>query len=435
MIPLLLACVSFVAQEPQSRPASAPRSPNLVVIVADDLGYGELGCYGGKEIPTPNIDALARSGVRMTQGYVSCPVCAPTRAGMLTGRYQQRFGLELNPGPAGNAEADYGLPKEEKTIAERLRANGYATGMVGKWHLGYREGSRPTERGFAEFFGFLGGAHAYRIAQANTPNNPILRGTEPAPSGAYLTEAFAREAVEFVARHAKEPFFLYLPFNAVHAPLQAPAKYTQRFEKIADEKRRTFAAMLSALDDAVGNVVAKLDELKLRDDTVIVFFSDNGGPTPSTTSGNGSLRGTKAQVFEGGIRVPFCIAWPGHVPAGKSFDHPVSTLDITPTLLAAARIKTSDELDGKDLVPFLREENKERPHEALFWRFGEQWAVRVGDWKLLKLRAGEPMLFDLAHDPSEAHDLLGEQPHKRKELEERYGSWTKLLIAPRWRRG
>ena len=260
-------------------------------------------------------------------------------------------------------------------------------------------------------------------------------GGEPAPRGAYLTEAFAREAVEFVARHAKEPFFLYLPFNAVHAPLQAPAKYTQRFEKIADEKRRTFAAMLSALDDAVGNVVAKLDELKLRDDTVIVFFSDNGGPTPSTTSGNGSLRGTKAQVFEGGIRVPFCIAWPGHVPAGKSFDHPVSTLDITPTLLAAARIKTSDELDGKDLVPFLREENKERPHEALFWRFGEQWAVRVGDWKLLKLRAGEPMLFDLAHDPSEAHDLLGEQPHKRKELEERYGSWTKLLIAPRWRRG
>ena len=275
------------------------KRPNVVLIVADDLGYGELGCYGGKEIPTPNIDAIAAGGVRFTNGYVSCPVCSPTRAGLLTGRYQQRFGHEFNPGQSAAVNAIFGLPKTETTLADRMKKAGYATGIVGKWHLGANPGYRPTERGFDEFYGFLGGAHAYFEPGKN---RTIFRGTEPVDEGRYLTEAIAEEAVGFVDRNQNTPFFLYVSFNAVHAPLQVPDKYLQRFDTITDAKRRTFAGMLSALDDGVGKVIGCLDQLGLQNDTMIFFISDNGGPTPSTTSGNGPLQGFKGQVLEGGIQ-------------------------------------------------------------------------------------------------------------------------------------
>ena len=314
----LFVLFSGIASGQSSPGGAAGQSvrPNIVVIVADDLGYGELGCQGHKDIPTPHIDSIAKNGVRFTSGYVSCPVCSPTRAGLMTGRYQQRFGHEFNLGPMDNASDTFGLVREEKTLAERLKAAGYATGMVGKWHLGTKSGLRPTERGFDEYFGFLGGAHPY-LRERRRGNNQILRGTEPVSEPAYLTDAFGREAVAFIDHHKGAPFFLYLAFNAVHAPLQTTADYRKRFPSVKDEKRQTFSAMLSAMDDAVGKVLGTIHDSGLDAKTLVFFISDNGGPTPQTTSRNDPLRGTKTTTWEGGIRIPYMIQWKGHVPAGK----------------------------------------------------------------------------------------------------------------------
>jgi arylsulfatase A-like enzyme len=443
--------------------AAAPR-PNILVIVADDLGYGELGCQGHNDVPTPHIDSIARNGVRFTSGYVSCPVCSPTRAGLMTGRYQQRFGHEFNPGPVDDASDRFGLVRDEKTLAERLKAAGYATGMVGKWHLGTKEGLRPTERGFDEFFGFLGGAHPY-LGERRRRNNEVMRGSERVSEPAYLTDAFGREAVAFIDHHKSEPFFLYLAFNAVHAPLQATGDYRKRFPKVKDEKRQTFSAMLSAMDDAVGAVLAKLHASELDENTLIFFISDNGGPTPQTTSRNDPLRGTKTTTWEGGIRIPYIIQWKGHLPAGKVDDRPVISLDIHPTALAAAGVTAQPEkkLDGVNLLPFLDGTSKNPPHEFLFWRFGNQMAVRKGDWKLTEAAprppAGSPaaaqddaearqllrrrrrparattaQLFNLAQDIGESRDLSADHPDTVKELMDAWQQWNSELMAPRWTR-
>src|SRR5437764_3813048 len=256
---------------------AAQRQPNILIVVADDLGWGELSCQGNPQIPTPNIDSLARNGVRFTSGYVSGPYCSPTRAALMTGRYQQRFGHEFNPGPAQASPANFGLSLEEKTIGNRFKAEGYATGWFGKSHLGYLPQFHPLKRGFDEYFGFLGGAHDYLDA-AGDKHNPILRGTTPVDNIDYTTDAFGREAVAFIEKHRAEPWLCYLPFNAVHAPLESIEKYLARFQKIEDKRRRTFAAMLSAMDDAIGSVVGKLRERNLEENTLIFFFSDNGGP-------------------------------------------------------------------------------------------------------------------------------------------------------------
>ncbi len=411
----------------------AARKPNIVLIVADDLGYAELGIQGNKDIPTPNIDSIARAGVRFTNGYVSCPVCSPTRAGMATGRYQQRFGHEFNPGPAAAADDQFGLPLTETTLAARLKAEGYATGMFGKWHLGYRPEYHPQKRGFDEFFGFLGGAHSYVDALGDRAN-PIMRGTQPVDEKEYTTNAFAREALSFIDRHQREPFFLYLPFNAVHAPLQGLQSYLARFSNIQDERRRTFAAMHACMDDAVGRVLKMLRDTKQEENTLIFFISDNGGPTLSTTSGNLPLRGFKGQVLEGGIRVPFMAQWKGRIPAGKVYDLPVISLDIHPTAVAAAggKIPPGAKLDGVDLLPYLTGKNPAPPHAKLYWRFGQQWAIRSGDWKLLHMSEEQPELYDLAHDIGEKTNLASAKPEKAKELEAAYGDWNRQMIAPLW---
>jgi arylsulfatase A-like enzyme len=432
---LMLALTAMVACPAILRADEAPRRPNIVLIVADDLGYGELGCQGRtKEIPTPNIDSLAKNGTRFTSGYVSCPVCSPTRAGLMTGRYQQRFGHEFNPGGAEGAAENFGLPLTEATLPQRLKAAGYATGMVGKWHLGNRPEYLPLRRGFDEFFGFLGGAHSYVDARADG-RNPILRGTEPVDEKLYLTDAFAREAVAFVDRHKAEPFFLYLAFNAVHNPLQAPQKYQDRFPSIEDPKRRTFAAMLSAQDDAVGAVLSRLREAGLEGNTLIFYISDNGGPTPQTTSKNDPLGGRKGQVFEGGIRVPFLVQWKGHLPAGKVDDRPVIALDIHPTALAAAGAPApaGAKLDGVDLLPFLSGRSEGAPHDSLFWRFGAQSAVRQGDWKLVKQTGDPARLYDLSKDIGESRDLAAEEPSVVKALEGALAAWDAQLEQPRWK--
>jgi len=412
---------------------SIGKKPNIILIVADDLGYGELGCQGNKEIPTPNIDSIARNGVRFTQAYVTAPLCSPSRAGLMTGRYQQRFGHEFNPGKPTNPSEDFGLPLSETLLPARLKELGYKTGMVGKWHLGSKPDFHPQKRGFDEFFGFLGGAHAYLRTDAGA--DPILRGTEPVSEQEYLTDAFAREAEAFIERHHEETFFLYLPFNAVHMPLQSIQKYLDRFPHIKDEKRKTFAAMASAMDDAVGRVLKKVRKHKLEENTLLFFISDNGGPTLTTTSSNAPLRGYKAQVLEGGIRLPFMMQWKGQVRAGKVYELPVSSLDIHATALVAAggAVTPDKKLDGADLLPFLAGKNSARPHDTLCWRMGEKCAIRHGDWKLVKEQGEkEWSLYNLAEDKGEKENLAAKFPARIQELSGLYAAWEKQLQQPKW---
>jgi arylsulfatase A-like enzyme len=449
--------------------------PNIVVIVGDDMGYADIGVHGCPDIPTPNIDALANAGVRCTSGYVSGPYCSPTRAGLLTGRYQTRFGHEFNPGnnqrqqrarqaaqaeqnpPTQPAQASerprrgagrtrIGLPLSETTIADRLKAAGYATGLVGKWHLGGGNQFRPQRRGFDEFYGFLAGAHPYFPGQGPA----ILRGNEQIDEKEYLTDALGREAVDFIDKHRQEPFFLYLSFNAVHTPMHAAEVRLAKFKSIDDERRRTYAAMMSAIDDAIGAVLEKLRDAKLEDNTVLFFISDNGGPTMPGTSGNASkndpLRGSKRTTLEGGIRVPYFVKWPGKLPAGKVYDQPVIQLDILPTALAAAQvdIPSDADIDGVNLLPYLSGENAEPPHGALYWRFGQQMAIRQGDWKLVRYdprvdgatgRATESKLYNLAADIGENNNLIDEEPERAAALQAAWDDWNKANVPPLWRDG
>ncbi|PWU20451.1 MAG: sulfatase [Verrucomicrobia bacterium] len=427
--------------------SAAERKPNILVIVADDLGYGELSCQGNPQIPTPQIDSLARNGVRFTSGYVSGPYCSPTRAALMTGRYQQRYGHEFNPGPAQAADVHFGLSLKEKTIGNRFKELGYATGWFGKSHLGYLPEYHPLKRGFDEYFGFLGGAHDYLDAAADG-HNPILRGTNRVSNIDYTTDAFGREAVAFIEKHKAEPWLCYFPFNAVHAPLESTEKYLSRFDKIEQTKRRTFAAMLSAMDDAVGAVLAKLREYHLEEDTLIFFISDNGGPTRQTTSGNGPLRGFKAQTWEGGIRVPWIIQWKGHITPGQVDDRPVIQMDILPTALAAAGVSCDAgwKLDGVNLLPYVTGSKSAPPHEALYWRFGQQIAIRMGDWKLVKAPGGgtgpgeqtgkastaNAQLYNLKKDIGEKENLAETEPGKFKELAAAWDKWNAELVDPLW---
>ena len=413
---------------------AAERKPNILVIVADDQGYADLGVQGAKDIPTPNIDSIARKGVRFTDGYVSCPICSPTRAGIQTGRYQNRFGHETNPGPEALAASNFGMPRSETTIAERLKTVGYATGLVGKWHLGYRPELTPTERGYSGFFGFLGGAHEY-LHNPQARRNDLFRGTTPIVEKSYLTEAFGREASAFIERHRETPFFLMVTFNAIHTPQQATEKYLQRFPDISDPIRKNCAAMLSAMDDAVGGILSTLRGHGLEKDTLIFYVSDNGGPTASNGSRNAPFSGGKTMLLEGGIRVPFLAQWPGVIPAGLTYSKPVISLDIHPTCLAAAGyrepVSAEKSLDGVDLLPYLSGKQQGVPHEVLYWRFLPQYAIRKGNYKLLRM-GGREQLFDLASDPGEKHDLLKEKAEVAAELRGLLDRWDSKLAPPAW---
>ena len=434
LISLLVVFIAVVGQ-------AAPQRPNIILIVGDDMGYADISLHGSKEIPTPHIDSLAKNGVRCSSGYVSGPYCSPTRAALLTGRYQQRFGHEFNPGPPTATNIDVGLSLKEKTLADRLKAAGYATALVGKWHLGHDKKFHPLNRGFQEYFGFLGGAHSYTNALVDG-NNPVMRGFEKVDEKEYLTEALGREAVAFIDRNKAKPFFLYLAFNAVHTPMHATPKYLDRFQNIADPKRRTYAAMMSAMDDAIGRVLGTLKEKKLEENTLVFFVSDNGGP-PGNSSTNGVLRGHKASTWEGGIRVPFLWQWKGQLPAGKVYDQPVIQLDFPATALAAAGVETEDKLDGVNLLPFLSGKKKGAPHDALYWRFGEQMAIRKGDWKLVKAGRAAPrgdssekqLLINLAKDIGEQNDLSEKEPKKVKELQAAWDKWNAELVPAQWKPG
>lgn len=410
---------------------SEPSKPNVVIILADDLGYADVGFHGCKDIPTPQLDRLARQGVQFSNGYVSGPYCSPTRAGLLTGRYQQRFGHEFNSGPPPIPD-EFGLPVEERTIADRLHDLGYVNSLIGKWHLGSASWFLPQKRGFDEFFGFLEGQHSYLPGTDGAL--PIYRGTTEVAEKEYLTDAFTREAVEFIERQQDRPFFLYLAYNAVHTPQDPHPKYYPQFSGIQDERRRNFAARLTAMDQGVGAVLDKLTRLKLDERTIVVFLSDNGAP-PSIGSSNAPLRGKKATTWEGGIRVPFTIRWPGRIPSGLVYDEPVIQLDLLPTILAAAgqTVTDADALDGVNLVPYLTKQKAGTPHEYLYWRFGRQFAIRRQDWKLVKGRdETQARLYDLKNDIGEERDLASVHPQIVRELADKYEAWNKTLQPPRW---
>ncbi len=426
----MLGCSLGAAETPALK-------PNILLIVGDDMGYADVGFHNCKDIPTPNLDALAASGVRFTNGYVSGPYCSPTRAGMLTGRYQERFGHEFNP------SGKNGLPVTETTIADRLKAAGYATGLVGKWHLGAQPEMQPQKRGFDEFFGFLGGSHSY----FNTAG--ILRGSEPVKELDYTTDAFGREAVSFIELHRKQPWFLYLAFNAVHTPMDATDDRLAKFTNIGNKQRRTYDAMMLAMDEAIGAVRKKLVSSGLEKNTLVFFISDNGGPTMKGATVNGSsnlpLRGSKRTTLEGGIRVPFVLSWMGRVKPGV-YELPTIQLDLTATALAAAGVDIKPEwkLDGVDLLPFLSGAKIGAPHEALYWRFGEQMAIRRGDFKLVRYDAhvdGQegrgtpvtaPKLYNLAADIGETKDLASEMSQKVQELQTQWDAWNATLMRPLW---
>jgi len=400
--------------------------PNVVLIVSDDQGYADASCYDHpKQVNTPNIDRLAAEGVRLTDGYASAYVCAPTRAGLLTGRYQQRFGFYTG------GDSRVGLPLSEVTVADLLKKEGYATGVVGKWHLGLEPQYRPLRRGFDEFYGFLGhGAHDYFKLQITDDYTSIYRNNEPINDTGYLTDNLAREAVSFIERHHRRPFFLYLPFNAVHWPLQAPQDYIKRFNT-GDENRDIYLAMLTSMDEAIGKVLDALERTGVDSNTLVIFFSDNGGARKNFAD-NGVLRDYKQGVYEGGIRVPFIVRWPGNLPKAAVCSEPIISVDVVPTILSAAGVDIPRDrvYDGKNMLPVLRGGSKEPLHTALFWDDGaSQWAARSGKWKLT-CREGSLELYDLGADISERHNLAAEKPQVVKELKNLHSQWHRKMAEP-----
>ncbi len=413
--------------------AETTQRPNVVLILADDLGYADVGFQGAQDIPTPNLDRLAGEGVQCTHGYSAHPFCSPMRASLMTGRYQHRFGYERNI--AYDTQNRYmGLPTQETTIAARLKKHGYATGMVGKWHLGAARPFHPRHRGFDFFYGFLGGGHDYFQVDLLKPTGegyfqPLQRDGQPQALAGYLTTVLTAQAVDFIQTNRDGPFFLYVAYNAPHTPMQAPREDLADFAAIENPKRRTYAAMVRSMDRGIGQILECLNDLGLRQNTLVMFLSDNGGPENANGSCNDPLRGQKGDLYEGGIRVPFVANWPTVLPVGTRYEHPVNSIDLACTALAAGGIKVeTDRLEGKDLIPYWRDEKQQVPHEALFWRKegGNEWAVRSANWKLIgSRRDGRRELYDLAADPSEQTNVAEQYPAEVERLQQQYEEWNR----------
>ena len=432
---LRLSALSLFSAALPERAAAAPetgRKPNIVLFVADDMGFADCGITGCKDIPTPNIDALARNGARFTNGYTSGCVCSPTRAGLISGRYQQRVGFEANAeGKASTDHVPRALDIKQVTFPQRMKALGYATGLFGKWHLGAEEGYLPTQRGFDSFYGIL--PHGLGARGPNGEPPPTYRGTAITETPKNHMEAFCNEALSFVDQHAKEPFLLYLPFTAVHAPFVGPQPWLDQHDAAAPAGRRKYGADLRQMDDIIGRVMARLRERSLEENTLVFFFSDNGGP--GGAADNTPFRGTKWTLWEGGIHVPFVAQWKGRIPAGRTLVQPVIQVDIAATALAAAGVSPQADwkLDGANLLPLLEGASDATPHDALYWRFGVQYAVRQGEWKLVKPSLDDPPhLFNLTQDIGEKNDLAATQPDRVKQLQALWEAWNADNEPPRW---
>ncbi|TWU67707.1 Arylsulfatase [Crateriforma conspicua] len=433
--------------------------PNFVILIADDLGYGETGMMGRDDVPTPAIDALAADGVRCTSAYVTSSYCAPSRAGFMTGRYQSRFGADDNPTGKRNLSPEAGIPESETTFIKRLDDAGYRTALVGKWHCGTAPQRIPTRRGFDQFFGFLHEGHYYvpgppyndvltmirdkslqqgtrtrtgdlirgNYAPINEPpydaDNPLLISDEsgklnPVDVDVYLTDAITQQATKFIAQPSQDPFCLVVAYNAVHSPMQALLEDLSHLSRIEDVQRRIFAGMLIALDRSVGQIRQSLRDAGVDEQTMIVFLSDNGGPTKELTSSNGPLRDGKGSVYEGGLRVPMVWTYPGTFPAGRVEPRTVVSLDVAATALDLAGLEVPADMDGRSLAQWFNDPLAKTPHHELFWRMPRgKAAFRKGDWKIVRPKAGEPFeLYHLRADVAESKNLASQYPDVMKDL-------------------
>lgn len=469
----------------EKAPQDTSRKPNVIIIIADDLGKYDLSVYGGKLVKTPYIDSIGLQGAVCTEGYVTSPICSPSRAALMTGRYQQRFGHEFQPkgryirnrfeyymfkifmqkdGWIPNDAMEFpseedihkqGLPLSEITLPEMLKKYGYATAITGKWHLGEQPDFVPRKRGFDYHYGIY---EAYTLyadpADKNVVSHhcaefsdqmmwksgrkgphAIRRDDEIIEEKAYLTDEIAREAVQFIDKNKSKPFFLYASFTAPHVPLQVTKKYYDQFAHIKEEPTRVYYAMIAALDDAVGQITQKIKQEGLEDNTIIFFVSDNGGATYLKFMTNDPLKGGKFSNFEGGLNVPFLVKWKGKIPAGTVYKQPVALFDMFTTAAAGAKIglPTDRTYDGVDLVPFLSQKVTKVPHPVLYWRSGYNKAVRTDKWKLIvNARTNEKILYNIAEDKYEKFDLLNKNPEQVKELEDLHAQWEKTLKNPLW---
>ena len=446
VLALLLALAAFSGPGPEQ---DADTRPNIVLIFVDDLGYNDVSYNGATEIKTPNIDRLAGEGVIFSSGYVAHPTCGPSRAGLMTGRYPARFGMEANLAYAP-FDDQHGLPVEEKTIATYLQDTGYRTGIVGKWQLGAAAPFHPLNRGFDYFYGFLGGEHDYFTVDTTRPGFvylPLNDNRGASGFDGYLTDALTDRAVEFVNDATPDPFFLYLAYNTPHIPLQAPRELVRKYSHIDDPRRRTYLAMVDSLDQNVGRVLTALEQSGQRDNTLIFFLSDNGGVYPTEDypelnwADNAPFSKGKGSFSEGGIRVAFAASWPARWPQGETFEPMVSSMDIAATALglAGGAADPARPLDGVNLDPYLVGEANGPPHEALFWRQAAwpgaspkitKFAVRSGRVKLVKdTNEGEAQLFDLERDPGETRDLIDGDTETAARLAGLWNAWNRENLS------
>jgi len=418
---LMLAPLFFIT----ATAAPPPSKPNVLVILLDDMGWGQPGCYGGKLAPTPNIDSLAAGGIRFTDGYMTACVCSPSRVALLTGRYQARTGHDALTDKPGTE-----MLLTETTIGQRMKSAGYTTGIVGKWHLGATTSQYlPGARGFDFNFGSLGNVNEH-LGDSRFYDDGDLR--ETIPGEPITSPVYAQKVCDFIQTNTGKPWFLYFAFNAVHTPIVASESYLAKFADLPKAKQ-VYAAMTSEADDAIGKVLAKLRELNLEENTLIFLSSDNGGA--GAVADMGGLRGRKWLLYEGGIREPWIVAWKGRIPAGRVSHEPVIQLDILPTALAAAGTEVNPDwkLDGVNLLPLLEDKTNQLGPRELFWRFGVQHAVRQGDWKLVKAGLKEPtMLVNLATDRGEQTDITAQYPDRAKAMQARFDQWNACMLPPRW---
>lgn len=428
--------IGFTSEANTGLSNSEPGKPNFVLIVADDLGFADLSLNGSNQIPTSHIDRLAKEGINFTQGYVSAPVCAPSRAGLITGKNQVKFGFDNNlaTNQQGFDPEFLGLPVSEKTIADRLKPLGYVSGLIGKWHLGYEPHFHPLNRGFDEFWGYQGGGHDYFNSEQEGKGylSPIECNYKTPQPITYITDDKGDECVDFIRRHKNRPFFLFASFNAPHAPMQATEADLKLFMHIKDEKRRTYCAMVHRLDVNVGRIMETIKKEGLEENTLVVFISDNGGPCDQNASINAPLNGQKGILLEGGIRVPFIMKWKGQLPEGKTSQHPVISLDFAPTFLelAGGKIVEENDFDGVNLMPWLTGHKNGTPHETLNWRFTISAAIREGNWKLVRLPDRLPMLYNLAEDISEQNNVALQNLDRTETMLKQLGEWDVSLPHP-----
>lgn len=427
---LLGACIAFASV------TTADDRPNIIIILSDDQGWGDAGFNGATDIRTPHLDQLARDGTIFSAGYATHPYCSPSRAGLMAGRYQHRFGHDNNT-PYTHDDPEAGLPLDETLLSEVLQANGYATAAIGKWHLGDFPKFWPNQRGFDYWYGLYGGGMSYWGDHKSNlpPESGILRNGEIVPPDeiTYLTDDFTDEAIGFIDREKDNPFFIYLAYNAPHGPVHVTSEYLEETAHIEDGQRAAYAGLVVGLDAGIGRVMQKLKDEGLYDNTLIFFYSDNGAMRNGASSA--PFRGFKGMLFEGGIRVPFTATWGDRFIQGATIDEPIIALDIYPTALSAAGIDIPDTLEGVDLTPMLTGEATSLPARELFWRVsgGAGYAVRQGDFKLVNsIFKPEPMLFNLREDPFEHHNLAAQLPDKFAALQSLYDEWNRGNIAPKW---